>query len=101
MIVLVDTSVWIRFLADRAPYSAELDRLLDREDVSGHDFVYGELLIGDKGGRAKLLADYAQMYQAPVVDHRDASGSFANDACTAAVSAGLMCTCSRPPSSVV
>src|SRR6266542_7120758 len=74
MIVLVDSSVWIRFLSDRAPYSAELDRLLDREEVSGHDFVYGELLIGDKGGRAKLLADYAQMYQAPVVDHRDVVG---------------------------
>ena len=26
--VLVDTSVWIRFLAGRAPYAAELDRLL-------------------------------------------------------------------------
>ena len=25
MIVLVDTSVWIRFLANRAPYAAELD----------------------------------------------------------------------------
>jgi len=71
VIVLVDTSVWIRFLADRAPYSAELAALLSREEVSGHDFVYGELLVGDKGGRAKLLADYAQMYQAPVVDHRD------------------------------
>jgi hypothetical protein len=27
MIVLVDTSVWIRFLSNRAPYAAELDRL--------------------------------------------------------------------------
>jgi predicted nucleic acid-binding protein len=71
VIVLVDTSVWIRFLSGRAPYSAELDRLLGREEVSGHDFVYGELLIGDKSGRAKLLAEYAQMYQGPVVDHRD------------------------------
>ena len=72
MIVLVDTSVWIRFLLNRPPYAAEeLDRLLSRDEVSGHDFVYGELLIGDTGGRKQLLADYAQMHQAPVVDHPD------------------------------
>jgi predicted nucleic acid-binding protein len=71
MIVLVDTSVWIRFLSNRAPYAAELDRLLSRNEVSGHDFVYGELLIGDKGGRKRLLANYEQMHQAPAVPHRD------------------------------
>ena len=71
MIVLVDTSVWIRFLSNRAPSAAELDRLLGREEVCGHDFVYGELLIGDKGGRTKLLADYAQMYHAPMIGHAD------------------------------
>ena len=69
MIVLVDTSVWIRFLSDRAPYAAELDRLLSRDEVSGHDFVYGELLIGDKGGRKQLLASYEHMHQAPAVTH--------------------------------
>jgi hypothetical protein len=71
MIVLVDTSVWIRFLSDRAPYAAELDRLLSREEVCGHAFVYGELLIGDKGGRKALLASYEQMHQALVVAHPD------------------------------
>ena len=71
MIVLVDTSVWIRFLSDRAPYAAELDSLLSRDEVSGHDFVYGELLIGDKGGRRQLLKEYEQMHQAPVVPHSD------------------------------
>jgi len=71
MIVLVDTSVWIRFLANRAPEATELDALLSRDEVSGHDFVYGELLIGDKGGRRQLLADYAQMHQAPMVSHAD------------------------------
>ena len=71
MIVLVDTSVWIRFLSNRDPYAPELDALLSRDEVSGHDFVYGELLIGDKGGRKQLLADYEQMHQAPVVPHRD------------------------------
>jgi predicted nucleic acid-binding protein len=69
MSVLVDTSVWIRFLSNRAPYAAGLDRLLSRDDVIGHDFVYGELLIGDKGGRKALLASYELMAQAPVVPH--------------------------------
>ena len=69
MIVLVDTSVWIRFLSNRAPYAAELEWLLSRDEVSGHDFVYGELLIGDKGGRRELLDDYALMHQAPAVPH--------------------------------
>ena len=30
-----------------------------------------ELLIGDKGGRKQLLADYEQMHQAPVVAHSE------------------------------
>ena len=69
--VLVDTSVWIRFLSNRAPFARQLDELLGRGEVCGHDFVYGELLIGDKGGRKQLLADYALMHQAPVVAHRE------------------------------
>ena len=71
MSVLVDTSVWIRFLSNRAPYASRLDELLSRDDVRGHDFVYGELLIGDKGGRRAILADYELMDQAPVVSHAD------------------------------
>ena len=71
MIVLVDTSIWIRFLANRAPYAAALDDLLSRDEVSGHSLVYGELLIGDRGGRRSLLADYGRMHQAPIVPHAD------------------------------
>ena len=71
MTVLVDTSVWIRFLSNRAPYAAELDRLLSQDEVSGHEFVYGELLIADVGGRKRLLTDYEQMHQAPLVPHTD------------------------------
>jgi predicted nucleic acid-binding protein len=67
--VLVDTSVWIRFLADREPYAAELDRLLERDEVVGHELIFGELLIGDRGGRPKLLAAYEQMRQASVIPH--------------------------------
>jgi len=52
--VLVDTSVWIRFLSNRAPFAAEMDSLLADDAVVGHEFVYGELLVGDRGGRQKL-----------------------------------------------
>src|SRR5579859_5705665 len=69
--VLVDTSVWIRFLANRAPYAAELDRLLALDEVAGHELIYGELLIGDRGGRAKLLAAYERMHQAAMIPHRE------------------------------
>jgi predicted nucleic acid-binding protein len=66
-VVLVDTSVWIRFLAGVEPYARGLDRLLSDDQVLGHDFVYGELLIGDRGGRVKLLAAYSAMRQAASV----------------------------------
>lgn len=69
--VLVDTSVWIRFLSNRVPYASELEELLSRGEVSGHDFVYGELLIGDKGGRKQLLGAYELMHQAAAVPHRE------------------------------
>ena len=71
LMILVDTSVWIRFLSNRAPYAGALEELLGQGEVSGHDFVFGELLIGDKGGRRQLLTDYALMHQAPVVSHRE------------------------------
>lgn len=67
--VLVDTSVWIRFLANRVPYAAELDRLLDLEEVSAHELVYGELLIGDCGSRQTFLASYQRMYRATTIAH--------------------------------
>ena len=68
--VLVDTSIWIRFLAGAKPYAGELDRLLSNDEVLGHDFVYGELLIGDRGARTKLLAEYKLMRQATLVAHQ-------------------------------
>lgn len=69
--VLVDTSVWIRALSSRAPFAEELERLLDLYEVAGHDLIYGELLIGDRGGRKKLLAKYKAMVQAATVPHRE------------------------------
>lgn len=67
--VLVDTSVWMRFLAGRQPFARGLDELLDREEVLGHELVYGELLVGDRKGRSALLADYDAMARAPSVAH--------------------------------
>jgi predicted nucleic acid-binding protein len=69
--VLVDTSVWIRFLTGREPYATELDSLLERDEVAGHELVFGELLIGDKSGRRKLLDAYERMHQATPVPHGD------------------------------
>ena len=71
MTVLVDTSVWIRFLSNLEPFASRLDGLLGRDEVVGHQMVFGELLIGDRGGRAKLLAGYAQMHQASLVPHEE------------------------------
>ena len=69
--VLIDTSVWIRFLADRMPYAAELDRLLERNEAAGHELVYGELLIGDSGARKQLLNSYDLIHRVPSVGHEE------------------------------
>ena len=71
MSILVDTSVWIRFLSNRAPFAAELDRLLSDDAVAGHEFVFGELLVGDRGGRERLLGSYERMEQVAAVPHSD------------------------------
>ncbi len=69
--VLVDTSVWIRFLLGRAPFAAALDALLDRDEVLAHELVFGELVIGDRGGRPALLASYEKLLRAPTVSHAE------------------------------
>ena len=69
--ILVDTSVWIRFLTNRPPYAAELDRLLDKEEAAGHDLIYGELLIGDPGGRSPLLQSYRLIHRIAEVRHEE------------------------------
>jgi len=71
MKVLVDTSVWIRFLRNRAPYAAKLARLLDLDEVAGHELVYGELLIGDPSGREQLLSSYEHIHQALTVPQEE------------------------------
>jgi len=65
VIVLVDTSVWIRFLAGREPFASALDALLD------HELVFGELLIGARRSRSALLASYDALPQVPSIPHRE------------------------------
>jgi hypothetical protein len=40
LMVLVDGSVWIRFVANREPYAIGLDALLERDEVAGHELVF-------------------------------------------------------------
>jgi hypothetical protein len=68
---LVDTSIWVRFLQKREPYHTELKTLLSQEQVIGHPLVFGELLIGDSGGRTRVLDDYARMEHARAVAHEE------------------------------
>ena len=70
--VLVDTSVWVRFLAGTEPFASGLDQLLESDDVAAHDLVEGELLIGDRGGRPLLLASYQKLPRAPTLSHDEA-----------------------------
>lgn len=68
--VLVDTSVWIRFLAGREPHARVLDDLLANDLVLSHDLIEGELLIGGTGHtRTALLAAYATIHRARTVPH--------------------------------
>jgi predicted nucleic acid-binding protein len=69
--ILVDTSIWIRFLSNQSPYADGLDALLRRGEVRAHELIYGELLIGDRGGRATFLSSYEKMHQVQTVRHTD------------------------------
>ena len=69
--VLVDTSIWIRSFANLPRYTGELGRLTDLEQVAGHPLVYGEILIGDRGGRGSFLRNYSRYYQAQTVPHAE------------------------------
>lgn len=69
--ILVHTSVCIRFLANIRPFASQMRELLMLQQVTGHEFVYGELLIGDLGGRRQALADYSLMFQVPRLAHTE------------------------------
>ena len=67
--VLIDTSVWIRIFAGREPFFSEVDRILARKESIGHALVYGELLMGDRGGRSRFLEKYMTASQAALIPH--------------------------------
>lgn len=69
--VLLDTSVWIKFFAGQQPFLRGVSELLARDEVYGHELVYGELLLGDRGGRRRFLEDYERMHQARPVTHQE------------------------------
>ena len=56
------------------PDAAELDGLLERDEVAGHDLVYGELLIGDSGRRTRLLNSYDLIHWVPAIGHAEVAG---------------------------
>ena len=41
------------------------------KDIAGHELVFGEPLIGDRGGREKFLRDYSLLYQAQSIPHNE------------------------------
>jgi len=67
--VLVDTSIWIRYLYGREEFRAGVDALTSDEEACGHDLIFGELLIGDHGGRQLFLTSYSLMRQLPTIAH--------------------------------
>jgi len=69
--VLIDTSVWIRSLVGQEPFRGEVDRLLARKEAVGHVLVFGELLMGDRGGRKDFLDRYELLPHAGLLPHRD------------------------------
>jgi predicted nucleic acid-binding protein len=69
--VLIDSSIWIRLLADRAPEAAQAQELIALGTALSHDLVYGELLIGDRGTRGPLLANLNEIVRVPTVPHAD------------------------------
>jgi predicted nucleic acid-binding protein len=69
--VLIDTSAWIRSFAGAVAYKSEVDRLVELDQVARHDLVFGELFIGDIGGRDKFLRDYARLHRARTIPHEE------------------------------
>jgi predicted nucleic acid-binding protein len=69
--VLVDTSVWIGFLYGRQPFLSAADKLMEERQAAGHELVYGELLMGDVGGRKRFLREYERIEYARTIPHHE------------------------------
>jgi len=69
--ILVDTSVWVRFFYGREPFFSEARKLMRMEQTASHELVYGELLMGEIGGRREFLRGYERSRQAALVSHHE------------------------------
>ena len=102
--ILADTSVWIKALSRKPPFEEELTDLLIRGQIAGHDLVFGELLIRDKGGairaavrrRSKITNAWIKL---PLCLTTPSSNWSTSASFTAKASGGLTSTSSLPPSS--
>src|SRR5262249_51501026 len=70
LMVLIDTSVWIRAVSGLEPWETTVYGHPTDASALGPALVYGELLMGDRGQRAKTLARYHFMRRAQTVPHR-------------------------------
>lgn len=59
------------FFLQREPFLSTVGRLLRQKRIARHDLIYGELLVGDRGGRAYFLQDYETRPKAIVVPHEE------------------------------
>jgi predicted nucleic acid-binding protein len=66
-VILVDTSVWIDFLAGR-PAAAELKALLVADEIACHPAVRGELALGTIAERTRILTLLESLPRASAVD---------------------------------
>jgi predicted nucleic acid-binding protein len=57
--ILADTSVWIHALRGQGHCQGELDQILNEKLALGHEFVFGELMLG--GTRDILLEQYQKI----------------------------------------
>lgn len=71
MVVLVDTSVWVRGLRALPGYSVGIAELRRQGRLGGHELVHGELLAGDQGARGAMLSDYERLPWAPRIAHAE------------------------------
>ena len=53
-------------------FRSEVKPLALSKKARRHDLVYGELLIGDSGGRARFLGEYSLMQRTMTVPHDEA-----------------------------
>ena len=64
--VLVDTSVWIDHIRNNDP---RLFKLLEKNEVLYHPFVYGKVAMGSLADRQSILRDIKKLPDAKVARH--------------------------------